>query len=152
MKLNKDVLEKVIMGVHNDLKIDIVFENCEYISVPFTSIVNMEYKVGKDIKYDSENNFKSLDMIKLEIINENLKGSCLFDNYTPYERLQGHNDITQICIVNKNIETTYFVPYEEENENIIGLPNKNQTTYINGNGNLVIDIFSSNVFEGENNE
>lgn len=145
MKLNKDVLESVIMDLHNDLKVEIVFENSEWITIPFTSIKNIAYKVREE-KDVLEDPYKVLDMLKLEIDDVGLIASELYTKISPFSRLRQYRDISQLIIINNGKENTYFINYENEAKDLIGSQNKNQTTYVNGNGNLIIDIFAKEMF------
>ena len=129
--------------------IEFVFENCECFEVEAKYLGGVQFEdIRKSIARlasNAINKFETAYSVVLEIFsegnveyhpfhNENMEKTTMFD------RLQC-NDITQFIIhYDDDTNETYFVDYDEGDDNRLGAPNLNQKTYLSKIGNLYIVI------------
>lgn len=125
--------------------IEFVFENCEYLKINIDDVTLLSIN---DIKYGIKGNcsyfydyYYSND---IEIILPRESNKVITSNfditYDLFDRLLD-NDITSIIVYYENKKSiTIDVPYEEENPNILGSPNKLQNTIITPEGYLQLII------------
>lgn len=113
-------------------KVDLIFENCEYVSIPAKQIrcliMRDEYKTLSYSEWNKYHEFKHTSVDCLQIYKKWLK-----ENYTKfteeiinkdsnvYDRLVNYSDITSIELFwidesNSEFEATYYVPWNDESE------------------------------------
>lgn len=125
--------EEVDMDTRAKLsRIDLVFENCEFCSIPREAIRFLHLdKINSSINYSEWNglhSFKSTSIECLEIKKEFLEKSCSYmaneefpnEQENLLERIQHYNDIVSIEIywVLNNVEYVrkYFVIWDDEDD------------------------------------
>lgn len=122
---------------------EIVFENCEYLTV--------DGEIVFDVTGEHSDGSKSIDNVKI-IIPKSSNGIYEFpygnEETTIINRLAGSDDITQIHIDG----VCYYPVLYEENEYAWTQHNEYQHTYKTENGDLVIEISSANKQRKSDNE
>lgn len=140
-------------------------ENCEQIHIPKNAIGNLHIGGIKEeinrIACNSISKYSIADEFAIEIyrdksINYTTEGMFLFDEDAQkksamdfvFDRLTGHQDITQIGIVFEGGSyEEYEVNYEEKTEGFLGSENINEKVYISEIGNLYIVIEDGKTIE-----
>lgn len=133
--------------------VDIVFENCDFCQIPMnTDADNIRFYIEgiKDSAFNI-NDGKEVWFMKIaESLEINIPQKTL--NFPTHWKTQdigfgntlsvqlGFRDITGIRLVFKDESVEYSVVYEEEDEDILGSPNKNQVNEFLDNGSCRVII------------
>jgi len=124
--------------------IDIVFENVDFVTIKTSNIEQLFIENISESNYLHDQYITS--NLKCEQLHLVLKNQCknqktyFQENYeenssTLFPRMLKYNDIVNIELHYKNgTQETIYVPYDGNEEN------KNQKTYIDEQGNLVVEI------------
>ena len=142
--------------MQNVKSIELVFENCEYVTIPSEFIGTLELDgIRQHISRVASNCISKMTAIKnvaIEIFKnadgEHSPFGMESEKTTIFGRITSCDDITSI-IVNYDDESseTLYVDYEEEYEGVLGAENKLQTTKTNKFGDVYIVISKQHSFE-----
>lgn len=133
--------------------IEFIFENCEHFSIDAKyfgalELTNFNTHIQR-VASNAITKMSCVGTVAMEIFSEgDGKYSCFGDeDLTKFERLKNWNDITALTVVYEDdSEETYYVNYEEEDENQLGSPNVLQHSETNKFGDLYIIISESKCF------
>lgn len=133
--------------------IEFTFENCEYFSIDakyFGALELTDFNTHiQRIASNVITKMNCVGTVAMEIFSEgDSKYSCFGDEeLTKFERLKNWNDITALTVVYEDdSEETYYVNYEEEDEDQLSSPNVLQRSKTNKFGDLYIIISESKCF------
>lgn len=119
-------------------KIHIVFENCEYVEIPVNVVAGFSITgIKTKIERIGLNCIAEMEIAKhvfMEIFPEANKLGRLYPDAKRsniIERITTYNDITSITLIyDDGHERTVYVDYDDDGEDYLGAPNKNQMTYL----------------------
>lgn len=138
-----DVPDEWCVGGHKNIdrnniyKIELTLENGDVIQ-----FYNEEIK-DFSINHKSEDGQISFDLTIYDYANTEYKPFDIkeMESINKFDRIIKHNDITRVKItLCDDTEEDYYIDYEEENPAELGSPNKNQTSYIDEEENLIIKV------------
>lgn len=133
-------------------KIDIIFENCDFVSIPVKDNPDLLHfymrGVKKNVGSANLNKYFHVYETAEEVYLEFSKESLEFPSFWEIKDGAGNilknqlnfRDITSIHVYCEDKDYKYYVPYIEENESEIGSPNLNQINNWEENGTCRIEI------------
>lgn len=119
-------------------QVELLIENCDSITFNKEHIKQLQIEDTVGEKY--------IDFFKLIVKKEgdipyNEFGINDYKPTSPFQRILNLSDITQIIVYkNDGTEKHLYINYKPVDKGILGSPNKNQSSYIDNEGNLKIII------------
>lgn len=135
------------MAYRKVASIELVFENCDTCIIPkvdfgFEGITESTFTINSDSEVFS---YKQCRSVVLRFSKESLQTPTNFDNqFEGGNLLLGQLNFRDVVAIQINYEDgeeeVVYVPYDDENENQLGSPNKNQKNEFKDDGSCVVSI------------
>ena len=140
--------------------IDLVFENCSYMTIPSDKALSMKVTIDESetldcYHFDEQHRLSYIEITDLKLLLSK-RANCRYMGFDApsikvknFERLK-YRDITQIKITYFDFDTyemrtmTLAVPYEDDSMNVLISENEYQTNTLIRDGSFLIEINSDN--------